>query len=54
MASQHLGVFFARGFLLVCGACGRNPLAGVRLLPPAGYAVVGALRAPFPLPLVSG
>jgi hypothetical protein len=37
------------------GECGRNPLAGVlRLLPPAGYAVVGALLrrstggAPFP------
>jgi hypothetical protein len=25
------------------GECGRNPLAGVRLLPPAGCAVVGAL-----------
>jgi hypothetical protein len=26
------------------GECGRNPLAGVRLLPPAGYAVVGVLK----------
>ena len=32
------------------GECGRNPLAGVRLLPPAGYAVVGALlKCPLPL-----
>ena len=32
---------------------GRNPLAGVRLLPPAGYAVVGALlRCPLPLDLL--
>jgi hypothetical protein len=35
------------------GGCGRNPLAGVRLLPPAGYAVVGALlRCPLPLDLL--
>ena len=32
------------------GERGRNPLAGVRLLPPAGYAVVGALlKCPLPL-----
>jgi hypothetical protein len=35
------------------GECGRNPLADVRLLPPAGYAVVGALlRCPLPLDLL--
>jgi hypothetical protein len=34
--------------------CGRNPLAGVRLLPPAGYALVGALpRCPHALILLT-
>jgi hypothetical protein len=34
--------------LLWVRGCGRNPLAGVRLLPPAGYAVVGVLLSPPP------
>jgi hypothetical protein len=35
------------------GERGQNPLAGVRLLPPAGCAVVGALlRCPLPLDLL--
>jgi hypothetical protein len=48
-------VFFFVSFFVFLGVGerGRNPLAGMRLLPPAGYAVVGALlRCPLPSDLL--